>query len=187
MVEHAEPKKKRRSVAEDRRLLDKVILPKLGRRKIKDLSRADVARLHHELRATPYLANRVLALFSKTVDRTQRALMTVAEEVVSAVAAHASAEEELRHSQAELVAVSEKIGRHDPNDVEGLRELALDRLTAEALLEALTTRVVRRQHALMDARIALSIAELPEDERCKSKREATKSRCNSCKDCGGEE
>ena len=62
---HAVPKKKARSVVEDRRILDKVILPKLGRRKIKGVTRADIARLHHDLRETPYSANRVLSLLSK--------------------------------------------------------------------------------------------------------------------------
>lgn len=72
LVEHAEPKKKPRSVAEDRRLLEKIILPKLGRRKIKDLSRADLARVHHELRQTPYVANRVVALLSKMFNLAER-------------------------------------------------------------------------------------------------------------------
>ena len=72
LTEHAEPKKKPRSVAEDRRLLEKIILPRFGRRKVKDLSRADIARLHHELRQTPYLANRVLALLSKMFNLAER-------------------------------------------------------------------------------------------------------------------
>jgi integrase len=65
LVEHAEAKKKPRSVAEDRRLLDKRVLPPLGRRKVADLTRADLAKLHHSLRGTPIEANRTLALLSK--------------------------------------------------------------------------------------------------------------------------
>ena len=36
LAEHAEPKKKPRSVAEDRRLLKRIVLPRLGRRKVAD-------------------------------------------------------------------------------------------------------------------------------------------------------
>jgi integrase len=63
--EHAEAKKKARSIKEDRRLLEKVILPTLGSRKLNDITRADIARFHHGLKGTPYQANRALALISK--------------------------------------------------------------------------------------------------------------------------
>ncbi len=62
---HAVPKKKPRSVEEDRRMLRLHIVPRLGRRKVEDVDRRDVTDLHHEMRATPYAANRVLALLSK--------------------------------------------------------------------------------------------------------------------------
>jgi len=65
LTEHAAVKKKPRSAAEDRRLLEKHILPALGNTKVLAVTRADVAKLHHGLRGTPYLANRVLALASK--------------------------------------------------------------------------------------------------------------------------
>lgn len=45
--------------------MDRLILPKLGKRLVADVARQDVARLHHGLRATPYQANRVLAVLSK--------------------------------------------------------------------------------------------------------------------------
>jgi integrase len=65
MDEHAKVKKKPRSIREDKRLLDKVILPVLGPRKLGDITRADIAKFHHSLREAPYQANRVLALLSK--------------------------------------------------------------------------------------------------------------------------
>lgn len=65
MEQHANVKKKARSIKEDRRLLDKVIFPVLGPRKLADITRADIAKFHHQLRATPYQANRALALLSK--------------------------------------------------------------------------------------------------------------------------
>ena len=68
LSDHAEPKRKARTVAEYRRLLDKIILPAFGSKKIVDVSRADIARLHHACRAAPYQANRVLALLSKMMN-----------------------------------------------------------------------------------------------------------------------
>jgi integrase len=46
-------------------MIERHILPALGRRKLADANRADVQRLHHKLRETPFYANRVLALLSK--------------------------------------------------------------------------------------------------------------------------
>jgi integrase len=65
MNEHANVKKKPRSIKEDRRLLDRVILPTLGSRRLGDISRVDIGRFHHSLREAPYQANRALALLSK--------------------------------------------------------------------------------------------------------------------------
>jgi integrase len=68
LEEHAETKKKPRSVADDRRMLKAYVLPALGKLRVADVKRADVARLHHALRATPYQANRVRSLVSKLMN-----------------------------------------------------------------------------------------------------------------------
>jgi integrase len=65
MDEHAIVKKKPRSIKEDKRLLEKVILPVLGPRKLGDITRANIANFHHSLREAPYQANRALSLLSK--------------------------------------------------------------------------------------------------------------------------
>src|SRR6266581_1325756 len=65
LAEHADTKRKGSTAAEYRRLLDKIILPALGKRKAADVTRADVTKLHHANRAAPYQANRVLAVLSK--------------------------------------------------------------------------------------------------------------------------
>jgi integrase len=65
LAEHVDTKRKERTAAEYRRLLDKVILPALGKRKVADVVRQDVTKLHHAHRATPYQANRTLAVLSK--------------------------------------------------------------------------------------------------------------------------
>jgi uncharacterized protein involved in exopolysaccharide biosynthesis len=58
LAEHAEAKRKGNTAAEYRRLLDKIIRPVLGKRKVADITRADVAKLHHVNRKAPYQANR---------------------------------------------------------------------------------------------------------------------------------
>lgn len=65
LIEHAMAKKKPLSIEADRRNLDKHILPALGRLRVNSITRADVARFHAAMRATPTLANRCLALLSK--------------------------------------------------------------------------------------------------------------------------
>jgi integrase len=66
IAEHAERKKKPKSVHEDKRLLETIIKPKLGASKVLEVSRADIAELHHKLGdETPTQANRVLALLRK--------------------------------------------------------------------------------------------------------------------------
>jgi integrase len=63
--EHAEAKRKTRTALEYARLLDKIVVPALGAKKIADVTRQDVSRLHHALSETPYQANRVLAVLAK--------------------------------------------------------------------------------------------------------------------------
>ncbi len=53
------------SAKEYQRLLNKLILPAMGKVKITDVSRQDISKLHHSLRETPYAANRVLAVLGK--------------------------------------------------------------------------------------------------------------------------
>lgn len=47
------------------RMLDKIICPKLGYRRLKGIGGRDIEALHASLNGTPYQANRVLALLSK--------------------------------------------------------------------------------------------------------------------------
>ena len=63
--EHAEAKRKPSTAREYRRLLEREVLPKLGPRRVDLVDHADVARLHHAMRDTPYQANRTLAVLSK--------------------------------------------------------------------------------------------------------------------------
>lgn len=72
MEQHAETKKRAKSVDNDRRMLDRFILPAFGNRKLAEVTREDVWKLHHRLEGTPYQANRVLALISKMFNLAER-------------------------------------------------------------------------------------------------------------------
>ena len=61
---HAVPHKKPRSVEEDRRNIRLHILPALGKKRVADVTRADIAKLHHSMKHSPTGANRVIALLS---------------------------------------------------------------------------------------------------------------------------
>jgi integrase len=64
LSEHVEPRRKARTKQEYQRLIEKVIVPALGHRRMADVARSEVAQLHHRLRATPIQANRMLAVLS---------------------------------------------------------------------------------------------------------------------------
>jgi integrase len=72
LAEHADAKRKSSTAAEYKRLLDKIILPALSKRKVADVSRADVTKLHYVNRKAPYQANRVLAVLSKMFNLAER-------------------------------------------------------------------------------------------------------------------
>ena len=62
---HAIPKKRPKSVRDDRSMLDNIVLPRLRSKKVEAVTRRDVETIHVALRDRPYQANRVLALLSK--------------------------------------------------------------------------------------------------------------------------
>jgi integrase len=62
LKQYAEPTKRPGSVYDDKSLLNGVILPHLGKVPLGQLTRRDINELHAALKATPYRANRALAL-----------------------------------------------------------------------------------------------------------------------------
>ena len=64
LAEYAMPRKKARTVEEDQRLLRLHIVPALGAKRLGDLTRADIAKLHSSRAVHPSNANRCLALVS---------------------------------------------------------------------------------------------------------------------------
>jgi len=60
--EHIEAKRKASTAKEYRRLLEKFVTPTIGHKRVVDVSRPDILKIHSGLAATPYQANRVLAV-----------------------------------------------------------------------------------------------------------------------------
>jgi integrase len=63
--EHIAIRLKASTAREYRRNLERFILPALGRLRVVDVTRADIAKFHHDLRRIPYQANRCLEIISK--------------------------------------------------------------------------------------------------------------------------
>ncbi len=72
LSDHVEAKRKSRTLTEYTRLFDKLVRPKLGNHRVEAVTRSEIAQLHHALRATPYQANRVLAILSKLFNWAER-------------------------------------------------------------------------------------------------------------------
>lgn len=64
LLYHGE-KKRAKSLQEDQKLLNRIILPALGDQLVAKLSRREIEELHRAHKKTPYQANRFLALLSK--------------------------------------------------------------------------------------------------------------------------
>ena len=65
LEKYAGPKKRPKSVRDDRAMLDNIVLPKLGSQKVTAVGRREIEGLHAAMQDRPYQANRVLALLSK--------------------------------------------------------------------------------------------------------------------------
>ncbi|MGY0791834.1 tyrosine-type recombinase/integrase [Azospirillum argentinense] len=65
LTEHVDVKNKPITAIGFRRLVEKQIRPALGKLAVEKVTRADVAKLHHDMRATPRQANQTLAVLSK--------------------------------------------------------------------------------------------------------------------------
>lgn len=65
LTEHVEKRCKPTTKRDYESLIEHHIVPRLGAFKIVDVARPDIASLHHDLRKTPYRANRLLSVLSK--------------------------------------------------------------------------------------------------------------------------
>ncbi|MEH6526538.1 MAG: tyrosine-type recombinase/integrase [Sneathiella sp.] len=65
MERHAKPNKRPASIKTDQATIDKILLPKLANRKVREIRQRDIEQVILRLQKTPYRANRVRALLSK--------------------------------------------------------------------------------------------------------------------------
>jgi integrase len=66
---HSIPNKRAGSLRNDRQMLEGIVKPRLGRLRVVAVGRRDIETLHQSLKATPYQANRVLALLSHMFEK----------------------------------------------------------------------------------------------------------------------
>ncbi|MEQ8652023.1 MAG: tyrosine-type recombinase/integrase [Kiloniellales bacterium] len=62
---HAKPNKRPKSVKDDQSMIDRIVLPALGDKRVGEVTRREIEDLHLRSKDRPYRANRVLALLSK--------------------------------------------------------------------------------------------------------------------------
>jgi integrase len=65
LEQHAIPKKRPRSIENDRSMINRIVLPNVGSKKVAVVQSRDIHLMHVSMKNTPYQANRVLALLSK--------------------------------------------------------------------------------------------------------------------------
>ncbi len=144
LTEYAQDRKKARSTAEDRRILNKTILPAFGSRKVAEVTRADVLKLHASMRATPYQANRVVALLSKMFNLAEAwGLRPDSSNPCRHVARFKEAKRERFLSSAELACLGKVLTEAERYEVESPSAVAAIRLllfTGCRLSEILTLR-----------------------------------------------
>jgi integrase len=129
--EHAEPHKAGSSVASDKRLNKAHIEARLGRHKVADVTRADVAKMHHALRDTPYEANRALALLSKMMHLAEAwGLRPDGSNPCRHVKRYAEAKRERFLSAAELERIGKALAEAERNGSEAAGVIATVRLLA---------------------------------------------------------
>jgi integrase len=65
LAEHVDVHNKSRTRAENRRMVEQIIKPRISRLKVEAVDHEDVVRLHRDLKGTPRQANHVVAILSK--------------------------------------------------------------------------------------------------------------------------
>jgi integrase len=68
MEDYAKLKKKPSSLYENERILEKLLKPRFGTQQLGHITRPDIARFHLDNRATPFQANRAIALLSNMMN-----------------------------------------------------------------------------------------------------------------------
>jgi integrase len=125
MPQHCKP----RTAFDYQRVIDRFIRPRFGSFKIADLTRADVAELHHALRATPYQANRVLSVLSKMFNQAELwGLRPDGSNPCRLVRKFAEQKKERYLSDAELVRLGDALAEMEDAGAESVHVIAAFRL-----------------------------------------------------------
>ncbi len=131
MREYAWVHKKPSSAKQDERLIENRIKPALGRDKVAAVTRADILDVHHGMRATPYEANRALALLSKMFNLAEAwGLRPDGSNPVRHVRRYAEQKRERFLSDAEMKRLGEALAQIEENGTEQATVLAAIRLLA---------------------------------------------------------
>lgn len=129
LVEHAEVKKKPKSVDMDRQMLRAYVVPQLGHLELTAVSRQDVTALHYGLRKKPYVANRVLALLSKMFNLAEKwGLRNDGSNPCRHVERYKEKKRERYLSTDELTRLSQAIAEAEMSGAESIHALAAIRL-----------------------------------------------------------
>jgi integrase len=127
--EHIAVRLKQGTAREYRCNLRRFILPAIGRLKVADVTKADIARLHHELRHIPYQANRNLEVVSKMFNLAELwGLRPDASNPRRHIKKYPEEKRERYLSPAELAALGEVLSRAEQEGVEDLYAIAVIRL-----------------------------------------------------------
>jgi integrase len=129
----------KRTCGEDQRKIDRDIIPLLGSRKVKDVTRRDIEDIRHAKRESPYAANRVLSLLSR--------MFNVAvgwgwrpDNPVKGVERFPESSSERFLSQAELARLSDALSAHP--EQQSVNAIRLLMLTGARKSEVLTAKWV---------------------------------------------
>ena len=140
LTEHVAVKKKPGTSAEYRRLLEKHVVPKLGKAALLDVGRADLARIHHGLRGTPYQANRVAAVLGSLFGWAIRHGHYRGENPAHHIEKYREEKKERFLAPAELAMLGAILARHEGDNPIGVAAIRMLILTGMRKMEVLTLR-----------------------------------------------
>ncbi len=127
--EHISVRLKRSTANEYRRNLRRFILPAIGKLRVADVTRADIARFHHKLRGIPYQANRNLEVISKMFNLAELwGLRPDGSNPRRHISKYPEEKRERYLSPAELAALGEALSRCETETVEDPYAIAAIRL-----------------------------------------------------------
>ena len=130
-IEEFCPRKRETTAREYGRLIENHIRPTLGRLKVKDVTAADVARLHHKMRKTPRSANQAVSVLSRMMTQAVRWQMRQSNPCRGAIDRYPESERQRFLSEPELARLgnaldgAERNGGELPGVVGAIRLLAL--------------------------------------------------------------